>query len=98
MSHSRRLTVLLGLIMGLTLMGRSASGQGLDVPSVTIRIDDYAAVPSRQLARAQDDVTQLYAAIGVETVWVGAQRVSPVASATEAATRTLPAVSLAPTD
>jgi hypothetical protein len=92
MSLSRRLTVLLGLITGLTLMGPSASGQRLDIPSVTIRIDDYAAVPAHQLARAQDDVTQLYAAIGVETVWLGAHGVSSVAS------RTLPAVSRRPAD
>ena len=92
MSHSRRLTVLLGWIAGLALMGRSASGQRLDIPSVSIRIDDYAAVPSRHLARAQDDVTQLFAAIGVETVWVGAHGVSSVAS------QTLPAVSRRPAD
>jgi hypothetical protein len=92
MSHSPRLTVLLGLITGLTLMGRSASGQRLDIPSITIRINDYAAVPSHQIERAQSDVTQLYAAIGVETVWLGAHGVSSVAS------QTLPAVSRRPAD
>src|ERR1700680_2285210 len=92
MSHSRRLPGLLVLIAGLALMGRSASGQRLDIPSVSIRIDDYAAVPSQQLARAQDDVTQLYGAIGVETVWLGAHGVSSVAS------QTLPALSGRPAD
>jgi hypothetical protein len=80
------------LIAGLALMARSASARGLDVPSVTIRIDDYAGVPSHQLARAQDDVTQLYAAIGVETVWLGPHRLSSVAS------QTLPAASLRQAD
>jgi hypothetical protein len=92
MSHSWRVTVLLGLIMGLTLTGRPAFGQRLDIPSVTVRIDDYAAVPSQRLARAQDDVTQLYTAIGVEIVWLGAHGVLPVAS------RALPAASRRPAD
>lgn len=88
--QARCLNVVLGLITGLALVGRPLSAQRPDIPSVSIRIDDYAAVPLRQLARAQDDVTQWYAAIGVETVWAGAHRVSQMP--------TRPEVSLNPTD
>ena len=35
-----------------------------------LRVDDYAAVATTLLARAQEEVTQLYAAIGVETTWL----------------------------
>ena len=49
---------------------------------MTIAIDDYAAVPSDQLDRAQSLVTQLYAAIGVQTDWLETRRVSNLASGT----------------
>jgi hypothetical protein len=42
----------------------------LDMPSVTLRIDDYATADAGPLVRAQDEVRRIYAAIGVETTWL----------------------------
>jgi hypothetical protein len=36
---------------------------------VTIRVHDYAHVPSQSLSRASESVTRLYATIGVQTEW-----------------------------
>jgi hypothetical protein len=66
---------------GLPLTGPVAAAT-LEVPIVTIAIDDYAAVPSDQLDRAQCLVTELYAAIGVETAWLET-RVSNLGSASQ---------------
>jgi hypothetical protein len=46
--------------------GRSRSDADL---TVTIRINDYAHVPSASLVRASEMVTRLYATIGVRTTW-----------------------------
>jgi hypothetical protein len=64
------LTVVVWASAGLPLAGRLATATTPDVSTVTIAIDDYAAVPSDQLDRAQGLVTHLYAAIGIETAWL----------------------------
>jgi hypothetical protein len=76
------LTLVIWASAGLPLAGRLASANLLEVPTLTIAVDDYAAVPSGQLDRAQCLVTQLYAAIGVETDWLETRRVSNVAAGT----------------
>jgi hypothetical protein len=64
------LTVVVWASAGLPLAGRPGTATLPAVSIVTIAIDDYAAVPSNQLDRAQGLVTHLYAAIGVETAWL----------------------------
>jgi len=48
--------------------------ESIDSASVRLRVDDYAEVAADVLARAQDEVTQLYAAVGVETTWLAARQ------------------------
>src|SRR5258706_6382629 len=63
------LTLVCGLVAVLVSAPRVQAARG-DGASVTIRVDDYAAVAADLLARAQDEVSQLYAAIGVDTTWL----------------------------
>lgn len=48
----------------------------VEMPSVRLRVDNYAAISDGLLARAQDEVTQLYSAIGVETIWLETRQLS----------------------
>jgi hypothetical protein len=64
------LTFVVWASAGLPLAGRLATATLHDASTLTISIDDYAAVPSDQIDRAQSLVTHLYAAIGVETAWL----------------------------
>jgi hypothetical protein len=64
-----RLLVSLTIALGVD-GAQSAALSRSDVDlTVTIRIHDYAHVPSESLSRASDAVTRLYATIGVETAW-----------------------------
>jgi len=65
------LVPLLALTIALVVDGgQSAVPSRSDADlTVTIRIHDYAHVPTESLSRARDAVTRLYATIGVETVW-----------------------------
>jgi hypothetical protein len=54
----------------------SVVAEPVDKPSVKVRVDDYASVAVDLMARAQDEVKQLYAAIGVETTWLETRRLS----------------------
>jgi hypothetical protein len=72
-SPRRRLWLLTFVVWasaGLPLAGRLATATLHDASTLTIAIDDYAAVPSDQIDRAQGLVTHLYAAIGVQTAWL----------------------------
>ena len=73
------LTFVVWASAGLPLAGRVARATALEVPTVTIAIDDYAGVPADEIDRAQCLVTQLYAAIGVKTDWLETRRVSKIA-------------------
>jgi hypothetical protein len=73
------LTLVIWASAGLPLAGRLATATPLEVSTVTIAIDDYAAVPADEIDRAQCLVTQLYAAIGVKTDWLETRRVSKIA-------------------
>ena len=68
-----------GLMAMLTSTAHAAD-EGTARPSVTLRVDDYAAVDAGQLARAQEAVTRMYARIGVLTTWLQARRLSPQGS------------------
>lgn len=70
------LAFLMGI--GLGLGPASALAQPNDVPSITIRIYDYARIPTESIEEAQQHVTDLYAAIGVQAVW--ARTVRPTES------------------
>jgi hypothetical protein len=54
----------------------SIVAEPVDRPSVRVRVNDYASVAVDLLARAQDEVKQLYARIGVETTWLATRRLS----------------------
>jgi hypothetical protein len=54
----------------------AVAAERVDKPSVKVRVDDYAFVAVDLLTRAQDEVKQLYAAIGVETTWLETRRVA----------------------
>ena len=54
----------------------SVVAEPVDRPSVRVRVNDYASVAVDLLARAQDEVKQLYARIGVETTWLATRRLS----------------------
>ena len=71
----RLLTLACGL-MAMVASAPRAAAEPVDLPSVKLRVDDYAAVAAGLLARAQDGVTQLYGAIGVETKWLKTRRLS----------------------
>jgi hypothetical protein len=43
------------------------AADGVDKSAVKLRVDDYAPVAAALLSRSQEEVTQLYAAVGVET-------------------------------
>lgn len=65
------------LVSGLIALLMWAPGiQADDRASVTVRIDDYATVAGDVLARAQDEVTQMYAMIGVDTTWLKPRRMA----------------------
>jgi hypothetical protein len=74
------LTLVAWASAGLPLAGQLTTATLPDASTVTIAIDDYAAVPSDQIDRAQGLVTHLYSIIGVETAWLET-RVSDTASA-----------------
>ncbi|MEP7308125.1 MAG: hypothetical protein ABJA98_21695 [Acidobacteriota bacterium] len=60
-------------LMVLLALAPQIVAESVDSASVRLRVDDYAAVAADVLARAQDEVTQLYAAIGVEATWLAAR-------------------------
>jgi hypothetical protein len=74
-----RVRFVCGLIALLTSTPRVAA-EAIDVPSVTLRVDDYASVDARQLARAQEAVSRMYATIGVQATWLKARRLSTQSS------------------
>jgi hypothetical protein len=49
---------------------RSAAADREDVPVATVRVNDYAQIPTESIARAQQLVTETYRAIGVRTEWL----------------------------
>ena len=57
------------MAMGLTLGLGSALAQPHDMLSVTVRIHDYVGIPTACMTSAQENVKDLYAAIGVNTIW-----------------------------
>jgi len=73
-------TLACGLIVTEASAPRAAA-ESVEMPSVKLRIDDYAAVATDLLARAQDGVTQLYEAIGVNTQWLKTRHLSSWPSA-----------------
>jgi len=70
------LRTLASLAMALTIDGAHSTAlpqSDVDL-TVTVRIHDYAHVPSDSLSRASDMVTRLYATIGVRTAWYDVMR------------------------
>ena len=72
---SRSFTIACALVVTF-LSATSVVAESVDRPSVKVRVDDYALVAVDLLARAQDEVKQLYAAIGVDTTWLETRRLS----------------------
>lgn len=72
---SRSFTIACALVV-MFVSATSVVADAVDRPSVKVRVDDYALVAVDLLARAQDEVKQLYAAIGVETTWLETRRLS----------------------
>jgi len=72
---SRRFTIACALVV---MFGSATSvvAEPVDRPSVRVRVNDYASVAVDLLARAQDEVKQVYARIGVETTWLATRRLS----------------------
>jgi hypothetical protein len=66
----RRLASVLLLIVGTAAVPRIARAQPKDTLPVTVRIHDYAGAPRASIASAQEYVTDLYANIGVQTLWL----------------------------
>lgn len=71
--HSATMTaVVVAAITMMTLLPKAAFGADppiTAVPTLTIRIYDYAAIPSDLLARSQRVVSRLYGEIGVKVDW-----------------------------
>jgi hypothetical protein len=61
--------LILSIAMGLTFGSRSAIAESRDMLSVTVRIHDYVGIPIACMTSAQENVKDLYAAIGVNTIW-----------------------------
>jgi hypothetical protein len=59
----------LSIAMSLTLGSGSAIAEPRDMLSVTVRIHDYVGIPTACMMSAQENVKDLYAAIGVNTIW-----------------------------
>jgi hypothetical protein len=70
MSNRLWLSVLASGLVVLLASAPQLVADSIDSAAVRLRVDDYAAVATEVLARAQDEVTQLYAAIGVEATWL----------------------------
>src|SRR5262245_37067704 len=67
----RRL-VALGLLTGTLFSGLAAEPAGAaerEAPTITVRIVDYARLPSEAIAHAQRLVTEVYGFVGVGTQW-----------------------------
>jgi hypothetical protein len=72
LKHHRAMRILVVsflTVVGLTIGSGAATAQANDVLSVSVRIHDYADIPSACMASAQEHVKDLYAAIGVNTIW-----------------------------
>ena len=70
MTHRLWLSIVASGLFVLLASVPHVVAESIDSASVRLRVDDYAAVAADVLARAQDEVTQLYAAIGVEATWL----------------------------
>ncbi len=64
------------LLVGVMVVLASASAlaQPRDAIALTVRIHDYAHLPIESLESAQEQVQQLYADIGVHTIWATSLR------------------------
>ena len=69
-------------LIAMLVSGPRIAAEPAHTPAVRLRVDDYAAVASGLLAQAQEVVTQLYGAIGVETTWLSTRVLSsrPIAA------------------
>ena len=69
----------LSIAMSLTLGLGSAVAEPRDMLSVTVRIHDYVGIPTACMTSAQENVKDLYAAIGVNTIWAETKQPGQVA-------------------
>ena len=70
MTDNTRLSILTSVFVAALTSTRCLAAEPVEIPSVRLRVDDYAVVAAGVLARAQKEVTELYASIGVETRWL----------------------------
>ena len=61
------------IVISLTFGSGAAIAQPSDTLSVRVRIHDYANIPATCMTSAQEHVKDLYAAIGVNTIWAETQ-------------------------
>ncbi len=87
-----RLSTLAWGLMAILVSAPLIANEPADMPLVKLRVDDYAAVTTGLLAGAQDVVTQLYGAIGVETTWLKTRHLSnrPPAAAPSSVDNSVP--------
>jgi hypothetical protein len=76
MTNRRRLFALACGLIAMLVSGPRIAAEPAHTPSVRLRVDDYAAVATGLLSQAQEIVTQLYGAIGVETTWLSTRVLS----------------------
>jgi hypothetical protein len=62
------------ILIGLALRSGEAIAEPDEMLPVTVRIHDYAGIPAACITSAQEHVTNVYAAIGVQTIWAKTQK------------------------
>jgi hypothetical protein len=68
----RAVNFLIGVVCtGVSLIAGPSAAAEDGATSLVLRMDNYALVPAAILERAEQTVTRIYAAAGVEVIWVG---------------------------
>jgi len=66
---ARTLIIGLGFTVTLFTAGHALAANDGQV-TIVLHVDNYAGIAAKDLARAEDEATRIYAAAGVRTVWV----------------------------
>jgi hypothetical protein len=68
MDHKGRFVIAAAAVIGLGAGGQNGSGQ--PAARMTVHLVDYARIASDDLTHAQREAAEIYAAAGIELVWV----------------------------
>ena len=79
MTKRSRLLALGAVLTLATAWARAASGGEPPRQVITVRVDDYRAVPDAMLPRAKEDVSRIYRLAGVDIKWIDAPDTNPAA-------------------